>query len=116
MQAKTADRSADWMADLDDGLRLNEIVLPGTHDSATQYVQLAFFSKCQALSIGEQLEAGYRYLDIRLGLSDKVSDIILLIIILALVIIVAYPLYYVLVASVSNPYDVYSIAFKVMYT
>lgn len=43
-----------------------------------------------------------------LGLSDKVSDIILLIIILALVIIVAYPLYYVLVASVSNPYDVYA--------
>ncbi|SEA43552.1 putative aldouronate transport system permease protein [Pseudobutyrivibrio sp. ACV-2] len=43
-----------------------------------------------------------------LGLSDKVSDIILLIIIIALVIIVAYPLYYVLVASVSNPYDVYA--------
>ncbi|MBQ7147703.1 MAG: carbohydrate ABC transporter permease [Pseudobutyrivibrio sp.] len=43
-----------------------------------------------------------------MGLSDKVSDIILLIIIIALVIIVAYPLYYVLVASVSNPYDVYA--------
>lgn len=71
VQTKTANRSADWMADLDDGLRLNEIVLPGTHDSATRYVQLAFFSKCQALSIGEQLEAGFRYLDIRLGLADE---------------------------------------------
>ena len=71
VDVRTADRSSDWMADLDDGLRLNEIVLPGTHDSATQYVQLAFFSKCQALSVGEQLEAGYRYLDIRLGLSDE---------------------------------------------
>ena len=70
VQAKTAEGSADWMAELDDGLRLNELVLPGTHDSATQYVQLAFFSKCQALSIGEQLEAGYRYLDIRLGFDD----------------------------------------------
>ena len=70
VDVKTAEGSADWMAELDDGLRLNEIVLPGTHDSATQYVQLAFFSKCQALSVGEQLEAGFRYLDIRLGLAE----------------------------------------------
>lgn len=70
VKTKTAEGSADWMADLDDGLRLNEIVLPGTHDSATQYVQLAFFSKCQGLSVGEQLEAGFRYLDIRLGLAE----------------------------------------------
>lgn len=66
--------SADWMAELDDGLRLNELVLPGSHDSATQYVQLAFFSKCQALSIGEQLEAGCRYLDIRLGDAERGED------------------------------------------
>ncbi len=59
--------SADWMKELDGELPLNQIVLPGSHDSATQYVQLAFFSKCQALSIEEQLEAGCRYLDIRLG-------------------------------------------------
>lgn len=42
------------------------------------------------------------------GLSDKTSDIILVIICLAIVLLVAYPLYYVLVASVSNPYDVYA--------
>ena len=59
--------SADWMADLSDDKRLCELVLPGTHDSGTQFVQLAFFSKCQARSIGQQLEAGFRYLDIRLG-------------------------------------------------
>ncbi|MBQ9719672.1 MAG: hypothetical protein IJV64_03150, partial [Oscillospiraceae bacterium] len=59
--------SADWMARLDDGLPLNRLDLPGTHDSATQYAQLAFFSRCQALSVGEQLEAGFRYLDVRLG-------------------------------------------------
>lgn len=69
--AKTAENSADWMAKLDDGLYLNEIVLPGTHDSATKNVQLAFFSKCQALTIREQLEAGYRYLDIRLGVDGE---------------------------------------------
>ena len=66
--------SADWMSALDDGVKLNELVLPGTHDSATQYVQLGFFSKCQALSIGEQLEAGARYLDIRLGDAETGED------------------------------------------
>ncbi len=64
------DGTADWMADLDGDLTLDAIVLPGTHDSATRYVQLGFFSKCQDLSIAEQLEAGYRYLDIRLGVND----------------------------------------------
>ena len=63
--------AADWMAALDDSLPLNTITLPGSHDSATQYVQLAFFSKCQALSISEQLEAGCRYLDIRLGMDGQ---------------------------------------------
>ena len=66
--------SADWMAELDDTLPLNEIILPGSHDSATAYVQLAFFSKCQALSVGAQLEAGCRYLDIRLGDAEKGED------------------------------------------
>ncbi len=42
------------------------------------------------------------------GFSDKTSDIVLVVICLVIVLIVAYPLYYVLVASVSNPYDVYA--------
>lgn len=42
------------------------------------------------------------------GLSDRASDIILIVICLFMVLIVAYPLYYVLIASVSNPYDVYA--------
>ena len=66
--------SADWMAALPDETPLGDIVLPGTHDSATQYVQLAFFSKCQSLSIAKQLEAGFRYLDIRLGDVKKGAD------------------------------------------
>ncbi|MCR5100126.1 MAG: carbohydrate ABC transporter permease [Butyrivibrio sp.] len=44
----------------------------------------------------------------KLGLSDRLSDIILVVICVAVTLIVAYPLYYVLVASVSNPYDVYA--------
>ena len=73
---ETADRtavpdSADWMGKLPDEMPLNAIVIPGTHDRGTQYVQLAFFSKCQALDIGSQLEAGFRYLDIRLSVDGE---------------------------------------------
>lgn len=42
------------------------------------------------------------------GLSDKASDIILILISGIVLFLVAYPLYYVLVASFSNPYDVYA--------
>ena len=65
------DGSSEWMSRLDDGTPLRQVILPGTHDSASNDVQLAFFSKCQDLTIGEQLEAGYRYLDIRLELDGE---------------------------------------------
>ena len=42
------------------------------------------------------------------GLSERGSDIVLVVICSIILFIVAYPLYYVLVASVSNPYDVYA--------
>ena len=67
----TVPDSTDWMAKLPDDMPLNRIVIPGTHDSATQYVQLAFFSKCQGLDIGGQLDAGFRYLDIRLSVDGE---------------------------------------------
>lgn len=64
---RTADGSGDWMAALDDDLPLTAVVIPGTHNSGAAHAQLAFFSKCQSLTVGEQLEAGFRYLDIRLS-------------------------------------------------
>ena len=68
---KTAvEGSEDWMKELPDDRVISEILLPGTHDSATRNVQLPYFSKCQNLSIREQLDAGFRYLDIRLALSE----------------------------------------------
>lgn len=42
------------------------------------------------------------------GFSEKTSDIILITICGIILLIVAYPLYYVLIASVSNPYNVYA--------
>ena len=59
--------SADWMKELEDEISLDAVTLPGTHDSATAYVQLPYFMRCQSLTIREQLEAGFRYLDIRLN-------------------------------------------------
>lgn len=42
------------------------------------------------------------------GLSDRSSDIILVAITAVILLVIAYPLYYVIVASVSDPYDVYA--------
>ena len=42
------------------------------------------------------------------GLSDKMSDIVLVAMCTTIMLIVAYPLYYVLIASISDPYDVYA--------
>ncbi len=42
------------------------------------------------------------------GMSDRTSDIILTILCTLVLIIVAYPLYYVVVASFSDPYEVYA--------
>ena len=41
-------------------------------------------------------------------MSDKTSDIVLVVLTAIIMLIIAYPLYYVLVASVSDPYDVYA--------
>ncbi len=42
------------------------------------------------------------------GLSERTSDIILVVFCVLILIIIAYPLYYVLIASFSDPYDVYA--------
>ena len=42
------------------------------------------------------------------GLSDRTSDVILVILCCLILLIIAYPLYYVVIASVSDPYDVYA--------
>ena len=42
------------------------------------------------------------------GFSDRTSDIILVVLSLFILLIVAYPLYYILIASFSDPYEVYA--------
>ncbi|MBP3729328.1 MAG: phosphatidylinositol-specific phospholipase C domain-containing protein [Lachnospiraceae bacterium] len=66
-RGEVVEGSADWMGQLPDHLKLNEINIPGTHDSAACFVQMAYFTKCQNKTISGQLQAGFRYLDIRLA-------------------------------------------------
>ena len=67
VSVKPGETSADWMKNIEDETFLGDIAIPGTHDSATAYVQLPYFMRCQSLTVKQQLEAGYRYLDIRLN-------------------------------------------------
>lgn len=63
--------SADWMADVNGETMLSSMSIPGTHDTCTQYVGMSYIFKCQNTSVAEQLENGYRYLDMRLVLDGK---------------------------------------------
>jgi len=64
---------AKWMSLLDRKLKINEINIPGTHDSGTYNVAIVKspIAQTQYLNIKEQLENGIKYLDIRLSLDDE---------------------------------------------
>ena len=55
----------NWMKTLQDCINISQINLPGTHDSCTCCAQIPFLSKCQNMTIKEQLNSGIRFLDIR---------------------------------------------------
>ena len=64
------------MKALPDELNIADITLPGTHNSCTQNVDLKYFTKCQDMSIYEQLQAGIRLLDIRIELDgDNIKTV-----------------------------------------
>ena len=67
---KTEVATNNWMKDLNGELHLSEINIPGVHDAATNHVQLSFFSRCQYFGIYDMLNSGFRYLDIRLGITQ----------------------------------------------
>ncbi len=66
IQIPGGDFMNDWMKNIPDDFLLSEINLPGSHDSCTKKVKFSYFSKCQDLSVFEQLNIGIRFLDIRL--------------------------------------------------
>lgn len=57
--------SSNWMAALDSSKSLAQFSIPGTHDSGARYELFPGTTKCQTLTIAEQLAIGVRYLDIR---------------------------------------------------
>ncbi|CAH2076750.1 unnamed protein product [Thlaspi arvense] len=72
----------NWMANISpEKLRLNKIVWPGTHDSATDGIGDPVFvrplGECQTLSIFDQLSLGTRVLDIRVNENRKICHGIL---------------------------------------
>jgi 1-phosphatidylinositol phosphodiesterase len=56
---------SNWMYALDASLPLSRLSIPGTHDSGALLEPLSGTARCQDLTIGGQLHAGVRFLDIR---------------------------------------------------
>ena len=63
-------KDAEWMSTVPDSMPLNEISLAGTHASATQYTQLPFLFRCQAMDVTAQLNAGFRFLDVGVAVEN----------------------------------------------
>ncbi len=57
---------SSWMDDIPDGVLVTELSIPGTHDSGCVIGPLGL-AKTQNLDIPDQLNAGIRFLDIRLA-------------------------------------------------
>ena len=66
-----SDFHTDWMKQLDNEATLNEIYIPGTHDSGALHSFLGVSGQCQSYNIEEQLKMGVRFFDIRLQLRDN---------------------------------------------
>ena len=57
---------SSWMSDIPDTARVTALSIPGTHDSCSIEGPLGF-AKTQNLDLADQLNAGIRFLDIRLA-------------------------------------------------
>ena len=64
----------NWMSQIPDNKYLSELDIPGTHDSGTQ--SLSIWAKTQGWTVSEQLTAGIRFLDIRIGNFGDTFDIV----------------------------------------
>jgi 1-phosphatidylinositol phosphodiesterase len=71
MDSSASRNYSNWMSYLSDKTPISALSIPGTHDSGTAPYKGLFqpYVRTQTMSIGEQLKAGIRYLDIRLRLS-----------------------------------------------
>ncbi len=63
----------DWLSGIADGVPVQRLTLPGTHDSGARHG--GAYVACQTLTIAEQLNAGIRFLDVRCRAVDGVFAI-----------------------------------------
>ena len=66
--------AADWMGQLSDSEMLSEVTIPGTNNSMARYIFPGAALKCQGKSFEKQMEEGYRFFDIGLGIDEKKKD------------------------------------------
>lgn len=69
-EAGSGINGSNWMSSIRSDVPITAINMPGTHDSATKYVNFSLISKTQDGSIAEQLYRGARYFDMRYELKD----------------------------------------------
>ena len=62
-----------WMSKLKDTDTIDQLNIPGTHDSGTSYLNSANYHHTQDLTIREQLQLGIRFLDMRLRVLENPS-------------------------------------------
>lgn len=64
-----------WMASVDDGLRLDQLCIPGTHDTGTAGVSdiVKGTARTQNFGVARQLSDGVRFLDIRLKKTENAT-------------------------------------------
>ena len=59
-------KAGDWLGQMSDLTRIKDISMPGSHDTMALYSIGDLAGRCQSLSLASQLDAGVRFLDIRL--------------------------------------------------
>lgn len=60
-------KKSDWMANIDGKKYLNELSIPGSHDTCALYEPLRQLAQCQNYTVCDQLNMGVRYLDLRVN-------------------------------------------------
>lgn len=65
-----------WMKNINDNTLINNLSIPGTHDSGATHSIFDVAGKCQDISIESQLNIGVRFFDLRLQLVNDEFQIV----------------------------------------
>lgn len=68
--------NCNWMSKIDDSISLEDINIPGTHDSAAINTYSHTLYACHYSNITKQLTNGIRLLDIRIKIKNKANEIV----------------------------------------